>query len=63
MTDGRNLPAAELSAQALGWLDPLAQLMPETVRIEVSSYVLIAGLVALWVVPREAGAGTSEQRA
>jgi hypothetical protein len=31
------------------WLDPLAQLMPETVRIEVSSYVLIAALVALWI--------------
>ena len=32
-----------------GWPDLLAQLMPETVKIEVSSYVLIAILVALWI--------------
>ena len=32
-----------------GWLEQLAQLMPETVKIEVSGWVLIAVLVALWI--------------
>jgi hypothetical protein len=49
MTNGPDLPTPELPAQALGWLDLLAQLMPETVKFEVSSYVLIVALVALWI--------------
>jgi hypothetical protein len=40
---------SEHPTQALGWLDLLATLMPETVRIEVSSYFLIVALVALWI--------------
>ncbi len=51
-------PTPELPAQALGWLDLLAQLMPETVKFEVSSYVLIVALVALWIcrhTPRRGG--------
>jgi hypothetical protein len=40
---------SEHPAQALGWLDLLATLMPETVRVEVSSWVLIVAVVALWV--------------
>ena len=40
----------DLSAHASsGWLEMLAQLMPETVKVEVSSYVLIVALVALWI--------------
>jgi hypothetical protein len=40
----------ERPAQAFpSWLDMLAQFMPETVKIEFSSYVLIAVLVALWI--------------
>jgi uncharacterized protein (DUF2126 family) len=49
MTNGRNLPSLEPSAQALGWLELLAELMPETVKIEVSSYLLIVALLALWI--------------
>ena len=40
---------SEHPAQALGWLEVLATLMPETVRLEVSSYFLIVALVALWM--------------
>ena len=47
--DSHNATLLEHPAQALGWLDLLATLMPETVRIEVSSYVLIVVVVALWV--------------
>ena len=49
MTNGHSLPAVEPPAQALGWLDLLAELMPETVKIEVSSYLLIVALLALWI--------------
>ena len=45
MTDGSLSP--EHLAQAL--LGVLATLMPETVRLEVSSYLLIVALVALWI--------------
>ena len=63
MTNGRDLPTPELLAQAVpGWLDVLAQLMPETVKIEVSSYVLIAVLVAMriWRHPRKGGRRRNE---
>jgi hypothetical protein len=50
MTDGHSLSAFEHPAQAFpGWLDLLAALMPETVKFEVSSYLLIVALVALWI--------------
>jgi hypothetical protein len=50
MTNGPDLPSSEHFVQAIpGWLDALAQIMPETVKIEVSSYVLIVALVALWI--------------
>jgi hypothetical protein len=49
MTHGRSLPTPEHPAQALGWLDVLANLMPETVKLEVSSYLLIVALVALCI--------------
>jgi uncharacterized protein (DUF2126 family) len=48
MTNGHPFPP-ELPAQALGWLDLLATLMPENVHIDVSSYLLIVALVALWI--------------
>jgi hypothetical protein len=40
-----------------GWLEKLAEFMPETVKVEVSSYALIAVLVALWIWrhPRKGG--------
>ena len=38
-----------------GWLDLLATLMPETVRFEVSSWVLIVAVVALWIWRRPRG--------
>ena len=47
MTNGPSLP--EHPTHALGWLDMLAPLMPETVKLEVSSYLLIVALVALWI--------------
>jgi hypothetical protein len=50
MSDGPSL--SEHSAQALGWLDLLATLMPDTVRLEVSSWVLIVAVVALWICRR-----------
>jgi hypothetical protein len=50
MTDGRTLLALDHPAPAFpGWLDLLATLMPETVKLEVSSYLLIVALVALWI--------------
>jgi hypothetical protein len=52
------LPQSHLLTQpAPGWLEMLAQLMPETVKVEVSSYALIAVLVALWIWrhPRKGG--------
>jgi hypothetical protein len=62
MTDGPFLPP-EQPARGLGWLDLLATLMPETVKLEVSSYLLIVALVALWIwrscAPR--GAQTAER--
>ena len=48
MTNG-HLLAPEHPAQALGWLDVLATLMPETVKLEVSGYLLIVALLALWI--------------
>jgi len=48
--DGHNSTLLERSAHAFhGWLDLLTTLMPETVRLEVSSYLLIVALVALWI--------------
>ena len=44
-----NPKAFELFAHAPSWLELLAPLMPETVKVEVSSYLLIFALVALWV--------------
>jgi hypothetical protein len=44
-------------ARALGWLDLLAQLMPETVKLEVSSYLLVVALVALWIWRHPPGGG------
>ena len=49
MTDGRHLSTVEPPAQALGWLDLLAQLMPETLTVEFSSWLVIALLLALWI--------------
>ena len=50
---------SEHPAQAFpGWFDLLATLMPETVKLEVSSYLLIIALVALWIwrhPPRRGG--------
>ena len=34
------------ASQVIAWL---AQIMPETVKFEVSSYVLIVALLALWI--------------
>jgi len=48
MTNG-HLLAPEHPAQALGWLDVLATLMPETVKLEVSGYLLVVALLALWI--------------
>jgi hypothetical protein len=54
MNDGPSLP--EHPAQALGWLDMLATLMPETVKLdfEVSGYLVFVfgSLVALWISRR-----------
>ena len=51
MTDG--LSFSEHSAQALGWLESLATLMPETVKLhlEVSGYLVFVfgSLGALWI--------------
>lgn len=63
MTNGPSL--CEHPAQAFpGWLDLLATLMPETVKLEVSSWVLIVAVVALWIwrscAPRGANGGTSD---
>jgi hypothetical protein len=50
MTNGGTLLALEHPAQAFpGWLDLLTTLMPETVKLEVSSYLVIVALVALWI--------------
>jgi hypothetical protein len=57
MTDGPTLP--EHPAQALGWLDLLATLMPETVDFHfgVSGYLVsvFGSLVALWIWRRTGG--------
>ena len=47
MTVGRTFLDPEHPAQALGWLDVLTELVPETVHLEVSSFLLIVLLVAL----------------
>jgi hypothetical protein len=57
-------PLSEHPTQVVGWLEVLMVLMPETVKVEVSSYVLVVALVALWIwrrysSPREGG-GRSE---
>jgi hypothetical protein len=49
MTNGPNLHDIEQYAQALRWLDLLSMYLPETVKFEVSSGLLIAVLVALWI--------------
>ena len=46
---GHNVISPEHPAQALGWLDLLVSLMPETVKLEVSSYILIVAVAALWI--------------
>jgi hypothetical protein len=46
---GDNTTPPEHPAQAIGWLDMLTALMPETVKLEVSGWVLIVALVALWI--------------
>jgi hypothetical protein len=55
MTNGPDISAVELPAQALGWLDPLAQTMPETLTVEFSSWLVIALLLALWIWRRQGG--------
>jgi hypothetical protein len=59
MTGARSLLTPECPTQAFpGWLDLLAALRPETVKFEVSSYLLIVALVALWIwrrAPRGGG--------
>ena len=35
--------------QALSWLEMLIVLMPETVKLEVSSFFLIVALVTVWM--------------
>ena len=53
IVNNHNVTLPEHPAQALGWLDLLASLMPETVRFdfEVSGYLVFvfASLVALWI--------------
>jgi hypothetical protein len=50
MTHGQKHPTFEVLSQApADWLSLVAQLMPETVKIEFSSYLLIVALVALWI--------------
>ena len=49
MINGPGLSACELPAQASGWLALLAELMPETVHFDASSYLLIFALLALWI--------------
>ena len=58
MTNGPSL--SEHPAQALGWLDLLATLMPETVRVEISSYFLIVAVVALWIWRKHPSGGRKE---
>jgi hypothetical protein len=62
MTNGHLLPDDEHPAQALGWLDLLASLMPDTVRLdfEVSGYLVFAILVALWIWRRYPRKGRQE---
>jgi hypothetical protein len=51
--DDHNVTFLEHPAQAIGWLDLLASLMPETVAFdfEVSGYLVFvfASLAALWI--------------
>jgi hypothetical protein len=57
----RNEPdpnAVELSTQTPDWLGPLAPPIPETVKIEVSSHLLIVALVALWIWRQSSKGGT-----
>ena len=49
MTNGHNIPAIEHPGQALGWLDMLAQVMPPTVEIRFSSWLVIAAIIAFWI--------------
>jgi hypothetical protein len=61
MTNGPSL--SEHTAQAFpSWLDVLATLMPETVRFEVSTYVLIVAVVALWICRRYPSGGGGRQK-
>ena len=53
MTTG-HIPVLEHPAQALGWLELLAPLMPPTVTIEVSSWLVLAVLVAMGLWPQPA---------
>jgi hypothetical protein len=61
---GHNVTPPEHPAQALGWLDLLASLMPETVKIdfEVSGYLVFvfASLVALLIWRRYPRKGRQE---
>jgi hypothetical protein len=47
----------EHPARALGWLDLLAALMPGTVHLEVSGFLVVALLVALWILRGPPGGG------
>jgi hypothetical protein len=49
MTTGQTFLDIEHHARALRWLDVLAEFLPETVKVEVSSGLLIAALLALWI--------------
>ena len=42
-------------ADVLAWLEPLLRLLPETVKLEMSSSLLIAALLALWIWRRGGG--------
>ena len=61
MTNGPSL--YEHPAQAFpGWLDLLAALMPETVKVEVSGCLvfMVGSLVALWIWRRYPGRRRNE---
>lgn len=59
--DTHNVTFLKHRAQAVGWLDLLASLMPEIVKFEVSSWVLIAAVVALWIWRRHPSRGDRPQ--
>jgi hypothetical protein len=62
MTNG--LPLPEHPAQAIGWVDLLASLMPETVKVELSGYLVFvfASLLALWIWRRYPRGGRRNEK-